>query len=201
MKRHIRSREKKIKENLNKIIKNQEGQRNKRRKQGFRTVAIVGYTNAGKSQLLNSLSKKEIKIKNELFATLDSRIGKIWLEDLKENVLISDTIGFIRDLPPELIEAFHSTLAETIHADLLLHVIDSSDLEMEWKIKIVDEVLKKLNCEKKPCIYLMNKIDLIDKRKIEKIQKKFKNLNPIFISAKEKRNLNTIKENIVKNLS
>lgn len=193
MKRHIRRREIKIKQDLKKIEANQASQRRQRKNHGFETVAIVGYTNAGKSELLTSLSKKNVKVKNELFATLDSRIGKMYLNDLKKNVLVSDTIGFIRDLPPELIEAFKSTLAETIHADLLLHVVDSSDLEIEWKIKVVQEILEELDCGSKPTLYVFNKVDAINSSQKDFLNKKFAQYKPLFISAKEKINLDELK--------
>ena len=198
MKRHIKSREKNIKTQIDKIEKNQAGQRKKRRNIGFKTVAIIGYTNAGKSQLLNSLTKKNVKIKNELFATLDSRIGKMYLPDTQKNCLVSDTIGFIRDLPPDLIDAFHSTLAETIHSDLILHVVDAFDLDMEWKIEVVDKVLKNLHCKAKKMIYVFNKIDMLLPDQIELIKSKYQKYSPIFISAKEKINLDGLKEKIAK---
>ncbi|MBU0706147.1 GTPase HflX [Patescibacteria group bacterium] len=200
MKRHIAAREHKIKEDLKKIVKNQEGQRNKRQDQGFKTAAIVGYTNAGKSRLLQSLTNKKVKVKDELFATLDSRIGKVYLPDINQSVLISDTIGFIRDLPPELIEAFDSTLAETVHSDMLLHVIDCSDFEIEWKIRVVDEVLKKLRCSDKSIIHVFNKIDLLGETRKKNILKEFSHLKPIFISAEKKINLDALKNSIADKL-
>ncbi len=200
MKRHIATRERKIKAELKKIAKNQEGQRNKRQNQGFRTVAIVGYTNAGKSRLLQSLTNKKVKIKDELFATLDSRIGKVYLPNIQQSVLVSDTIGFIRDIPPELIDAFHSTLAETIHSNLLLHVIDCSDFEIDWKIKVVNEVLEKLNCSDKPIIHVFNKIDILGPARKKDLIKEFSHLNPIFISAEEKTNLEVLKTGIGKKM-
>ena len=200
MKRHIRSREQLIKKQLKKIEANQTNQREKRKNIGFKTVAIVGYTNAGKSQLLKSLTKKEVKIKDELFATLDSRIGKVYLPELRESVLVSDTIGFVRDLPPELIDAFHSTLAETIEADLILHVIDICDLDREWKIEVVNEVLKKINCGKKKMIYIFNKIDLMQFDEAEVLKKEYKKYSPVFISAQKRTNLEEIKSKLAKNL-
>ncbi len=200
MKRHIRAREQHIKKQLQKIEKNQAGQRKKRKNTGFKTVAIVGYTNAGKSQLLNSLTKKNVKIKNELFATLDSRIGKAYLPDLQTCCLVSDTIGFIRDLPPGLIDAFHSTLAETIHSDLILHAIDIDDLDMEWKIEVVEKVLKKLGCEHKKMIYAFNKTDLLNSYQIGLIEKKHKKYQPIFISALKKTNLEELKSEIARQI-
>lgn len=197
MKRHIAGREQKIKEDLKKIALNQQGQRNKRQAYGFKTVAIVGYTNAGKSCLLRSLTKKDVKVKDELFATLDSRIGRVYLPEAQKNVLISDTIGFIRDLPPELIEAFHSTLAETVHSDLLLHVIDCSDMEMEWKIGVVNEVLKKLGCEKKSIIHVFNKTDLLTETGKTTILNKYGQLNPVPVSAELKENLDELKQRLI----
>lgn len=200
MKRHIRRREQNIKEQLEKIEKNQASQRQNRRNVGFKTAAIVGYTNAGKSQLLKSLTNKEVKVMDQLFATLDSRIGKVFLPEIQKCCLISDTIGFIRDLPPELIDAFHSTLAETIHADLILHVIDTDDLDMHWKIEIVDDVLKKLNCDKKKMICIFNKIDLLHPGQVKDLTNKYGNPDSVFISAKEKRNLDTLKTKIAGHL-
>lgn len=201
MKRHIAGREQKIKADLKKIALNQEGQRNKRQDQGFKTVAIVGYTNAGKSCLLRSLTKKEVKVKDELFATLDSRIGRVYLPEVQRNVLISDTIGFIRDLPPELIEAFHSTLAETVHSDLLLHVIDCNDMEMEWKMEVVNEVLKKLGCSHKTIIHVFNKSDLLKPVGRSGILNKYRHLNPVMISAEHKDNLEELKNRLTAFLS
>jgi GTP-binding protein HflX len=200
MKRHIRTREQHIKKELTKIEKNQAGQRKKRRNTGFKTVAIVGYTNAGKSQLLNSLTKKDVKIKDELFATLDSRIGKVWLPEANSCCLISDTIGFVRDLPPELIDAFHSTLAETIHADLILHIVDTDDLDMEWKMDVVKEVLKKLKCDKKKMIYVFNKSDLLRKHQIDDLKMEYKKLKPVFVSALKRENLDDLKKEIARNV-
>ena len=201
MKRHIRTREQHIKKQLQKIEKNQAGQRRKRKNTGFKTVAIVGYTNAGKSQLLHSLTNKNVKIKDELFATLDSRIGKVYLPDVKTCCLISDTIGFIRDLPPELIDAFHSTLAETIHADLILHIIDIDDLDMEWKMDVVHKVLKRLGCGTKKMIYAFNKIDLMQFDQIKELTQQYKKYDPVFVSAKEKTNLEDLKSKIARYLS
>lgn len=203
MKRHIRKREQNIKVQIKKIETNQAGQRKKRRNSGFKTVAIVGYTNAGKSQLLTALTNKKVKVKDELFATLDSRIGKVYLPEIKDSCLISDTIGFIRDLPPQLIDAFHSTLAETIDADLLLHVIDMHDLDRDWKIEVVQEVLKKIDCGDKKTIFVFNKVDLMQSAKEaeqKKLTKKYGKFNPVFVSALEKINLEELKKKIAENI-
>ena len=200
MKRHIRAREQNIKEQLKKVERNQDSQREKRHDQGFRTVAIVGYTNAGKSELLRSLTRKEVKVKDELFATLDSRIGKLYLPEAQTSCLVSDTIGFIRDLPPELIDAFHSTLSETVHADLILQVIDVDDLDFEWKIQVVHDVLNQIECGHKKHIYIFNKIDLLQFDHTEELRHKYAHFHPVFISAKNKVNLNELKKRITEKL-
>lgn len=200
MKRHIRNREQTVRVQLKKVEQNQTSQREKRHDQGFRTVAIVGYTNAGKSELLRSLTQKQVKVKDELFATLDSRIGKVWLQDAQAPCLVSDTIGFIRDLPPELIDAFHSTLSETIHADLILHVIDVDDLDMEWKIKVVHEVLEKIGCGKKRMIYVFNKIDLLQFDHTAELAEKYAAHDPVFVSAMMRMNLDGLKTKVAKHL-
>jgi len=200
MKRHIRQREQHIKKQIKKIEANQASQRKKRKNHGFKTVAIVGYTNAGKSQLLSSLTNKKVKIENELFATLDSRIGKVYLQETQESCLVSDTIGFVRDLPPELINAFHSTLAETIEADLILHVIDICDLDREWKIEVVNKVIKNLDCNTKKMVYVFNKIDMLQFDEIKELKEEYKKFTPVFVSAQEKINLQDLKGIISKKL-
>lgn len=146
------------------------GHREQRRRKGLKTAALVGYTNAGKSALLNALTNKGAYSADELFATLDTRIGKLYIPAAATadgqyqkgyEVLISDTIGFIQDLPPELIQAFKSTLAETIEADLLLHVIDIADPEIHEKIQVVEDIIRDLGLSDKPQIYIFNKLDLI----------------------------------------
>ncbi len=200
MKRHIARQERKIKQDLKKIEKNQQQQRNKRTDYGFKTVSIVGYTNAGKSQLLTGLTNKKVKVKDELFATLDSRIGKVYLPTVNQSVLVSDTIGFIRDLPPDLIEAFHSTLAETLHSDLILHVIDIDDLDLEKKVKVVEDVLEDLDCQDKDIIYVFNKIDKMQFDITSEIAEKYKKHSPIFVSGLTKQNLEGLKEVVASKL-
>ena len=173
MKRHLRALELKIKEKLEHLNLIKEGHRLRRRRNNLKTVALIGYTNTGKSTLLNSLTKKGALAANQLFSTLDTRVGKLYIpnEDPCQpgrEILISDTIGFIRDLPPTLIQAFKSTLAETVESDLILHVIDINDIEIDKKIEVVDEILHQLKIGDKPQIYVFNKVDLIDYKKIEK---------------------------------
>jgi GTPase len=121
-------------------------------------VALVGYTNAGKSTLMNALTNAEVLAQDRLFATLDTRTAQLFL-DRHHNVVISDTVGFIRKLPPTLIASFHATLAEVREADLLLHVVDSSSAVMEQQIEAVEDVLKTIQADDVPVVMVFNKVD------------------------------------------
>jgi len=184
MKRHWRSQKKKIEEKLNKLKEERERQLERRVKVGIKTVSIIGYTNAGKTSLFNIITGKNKLVENALFATLDSIVGKVYLPSSKEEILLSDTIGFIKNLPASLIEAFRSTLLESLHADLLLHVIDASDSDSIRKIETVEKVLFALQVEKKPRIYVFNKIDSIDDEKIKLFSDEYEEYSPHFISVK-----------------
>ena len=127
MKRHWKQAIKKVYDTLEKSVASRERQMDHRKNLGLQTISIVGYTNAGKTSLFNILTHKKHVVENALFATLDSTVGEIYMQSLQKKVLISDTIGFIANLPPSLIEAFKSTLMESVHADIILHVIDASD--------------------------------------------------------------------------
>ena len=120
-------------------------------------VALVGYTNVGKSTLMNLLSKSEVFAENKLFATLDTTVRKVIIDNLP--FLLSDTVGFIRKLPTDLIESFKSTLDEVREADLLVHVVDISHPDFEEQIKVVDKTLADLGCSDKPSMIIFNKID------------------------------------------
>ncbi len=194
MKRHLAGQEKHLKDELAKLAIGRAGHRTRRDRLGLKTVSIVGYTNAGKSSLLNALTKKGAYVANLLFATLDTRVGKLWIEKEAaangrpqgEEILLSDTIGFIQDLPPQLIQAFRSTLDETIDADLILHVIDVSDPHREAKIKEVEAILDELGVQNTPKIYAFNKTDLVKRIPIKTLQKKYAEFCPVFVSANTK---------------
>jgi len=173
-------------EELKKLKKQRELNRKSRVKNSKPTVSIVGYTNSGKSTLLNLLAKTDVYVKDELFATLDTTTRNVWLEDGKE-VLFTDTVGFINNLPHEFIEAFSSTLEESIYADLILHVVDISDPNAEDHIRVTNEVLKKLDC-KSPVIMVYNKCDKYDGAK---------DLDKIYISARMNKGIEKLKEKII----
>ena len=127
------------------------------------TVSLVGYTNAGKSHLMNALTQAGVYVKNQLFSTLDTRTRQWHIRDWGR-VLLSDTVGFIRDLPHHLVASFKATLSETRYAKLLLHVVDASNPQAEDHIRAVNAVLKELDCDQKSAILVLNKIDLLADR-------------------------------------
>jgi len=186
MKRHLKEKERKIVEKIKQYENVRAGHRQDRRRRGLKTVSVVGYTNAGKTSLLNVLTGRKEYVANQLFATLDTRVGELYLPERQEKILLSDTIGFIKDLPPELLHAFKSTLSEAIESDLLLHVIDISDPLMFMKIKVVEDVLNELGVGETPKIYVFNKLDLKPKIKRTEIKKTFKNFTPVFVSAEKR---------------
>ncbi len=190
--RLIRNRISKLKEKLKKI-ESQQITKSLPRK-GFFKVSLVGYTNAGKSTLLNLLTKADVLTEDKLFATLDSTTRSLKLGKNK-TVLVSDTVGFIRKLPHHLVASFKSTLNVVRDADLILHVIDISNPAFEDHIKVVDDTLKELQCDKKYQIKVFNKVDLLeDKRTIEYVLNKYK--NAIVLSAARGMNINKLKEMI-----
>ena len=160
-KRHIRRRIHTLEEQLKELSKRRRLHRERRKKDGIITAAIVGYTNAGKSTLLNTLADARVLAENKLFATLDPTARSIKLPDGNEIMLI-DTVGFISRLPHFLVEAFKSTLEEATNADILIILTDASDPECENQLEITKEILKELSEEEKPMITVYNKCDIAD---------------------------------------
>ena len=159
--RMVRKRIQQLHQELSKVRKQRATQRKQRRKKPVPNAAIVGYTNAGKSSLLNHMTDSGVLADNKLFATLDPTTRKIHLNN-KQELLLTDTVGFIRKLPHDLIEAFKATLEEAVLADFLVHVIDASSEDVEEHIRTTNEVLIELGADMKRTITVFNKIDMLD---------------------------------------
>jgi len=155
----LRKRVKILKDKLEKVQSQREIQRRSRNRNQLFTVSIVGYTNAGKSTLFNRLTRAGVYTANQLFATLDTTTRRVHMAN-GARVVLSDTVGFIRQLPHTLVAAFRATLEETIHADLLLHVVDASSDDRAAQIEAVNQVLAEIGAEAIPQMLVMNKIDL-----------------------------------------
>ena len=156
--RHIRRKIRNLEESLKDVRRVRDTQRRLREKNSFPVVALIGYTNAGKSTLLNCLTGSDIPANDRLFDTLDTTTRRLKLSERQE-VLLSDTVGFIRKLPTHLVEAFKATLEELKYADILLHVIDLSNPEWDVQAEVVDTLVRQLGAEKTPCIRVFNKCD------------------------------------------
>ena len=189
-----------LKDKLRKIEEQRKTQRQQRKH--FIRIGLVGYTNAGKSTLLNTLTDADVYVEDKLFATLDTStrlLKKINQKKVPHPVLISDTVGFIRNLPHDLIESFKSTLAEVIESDILIHVIDISSESFPEQVKIVEETLAELYKEPKPVIMVFNKVDkLAENDELEMVSElKQQYPNAVFISAQKGINLSALEEKII----
>ena len=194
--RIIRTKITRLNKELIKIDKERSVQSVKR-KNKFR-VALVGYTNAGKSTLFKALSKSEVYIKDQLFATLDTTIRKVDL-DISHSILLSDTVGFIRKLPHDLVASFNSTLKEVLEADLILKVFDISSPQIDKHFDIIDKVLEDLGASEIDNLIILNKVDLL--KNLELIKERFLSLpKSITISALDHLQLYELKEAILKKI-
>jgi GTP-binding protein HflX len=208
--RIVRDRISRLKEQLKKIDKQMAVQRSNRGQ--LVRVALVGYTNVGKSTIMNLISKSEVFAENKLFATLDTTVRKVVLDNLP--FLLSDTVGFIRKLPHQLVESFKSTLDEVREADLLLHVVDISHPNFEEQIAVVKETLQEIGAGEKPVFLIFNKIDAYsfiqkDEDDLTPATKKNMTLDElknswiakantpcIFISARERINIDKLRKDL-----
>ena len=198
-----------LKQELEKIRKTREVQREKREESGIPKVSLVGYTNVGKSTLRNLLSdmysadntskKEAVFAENMLFATLDTTTRAINLPD-KRIASLTDTVGFVRKLPHELVEAFKSTLEEVSFADLIVHVVDVSSETVEEEITAVENVLRELGADDKPMILALNKCDRATEEQKKNLEEKFKDFTLLEISAKTGENISELLEMIVEKL-
>lgn len=195
--RVIRTRIAHLKEKLKGISKEREIQRKGRKH--FTRIALVGYTNAGKSTLMNLLTNSNVFVEDRLFATLDATARRLTLSP-GQPILLSDTVGFIRKLPPDLIASFKSTLAEVTEADLLLHVIDVSHQAFEEHIQVVQSTLEDLEAHVKPTIMVFNKLDrLADRSMIVNLSRRYD--HAVFVSALRGINISGVTEKIEKLIS
>ena len=160
--RMIGERIKSVSARLDKVKRQRSTQRRARARSGSFDVSLVGYTNAGKSTLFNALVKARAYAADQLFATLDTTTRQLWLEDAQRAVSLSDTVGFIRDLPHKLVEAFKATLHEAAEADLLLHVVDASSPALAEQMAEVERVLEEIGAAQVPQILVFNKLDRLD---------------------------------------
>ncbi len=210
--RIIRQRISLLKERLVEIDKQKTTQRKNRGR--LIRVALVGYTNVGKSTIMNMLAKSEVFAENKLFATLDTTVRKVTIENLP--FLLADTVGFIRKLPTDLVDSFKSTLDETREADLLLHVVDISHPDFEEQIQVVEKTLADLGCADKPSMIVFNKIDnyhWVEKEEddltpmtkenisLDELKRTWMarlNENCLFISALERQNIDEFRDTIYK---
>ncbi|OMG52390.1 GTPase HflX [Azonexus hydrophilus] len=159
--RLLGNRVKLLKERLRRLSRQRGVQRKARRRGDVLNVSLVGYTNAGKSTLFNTLTHAGVYAADQLFATLDTTSRKLWIEGAG-NIVISDTVGFIRDLPHSLVDAFHATLEAAVDADLLLHVVDSASNARDEQMAEVDKVLEEIDARDVPQLLVWNKIDLTE---------------------------------------
>ena len=153
---------KRTKEQLQKVKRQHQTQRKQRDRRGAFNISLIGYTNAGKSTLFNALVKARAYAADQLFATLDTTTRQLYLGEARRSVSLSDTVGFIRDLPHGLIDAFQATLQEAIDADLLVHVVDASNPEHGLQIRQVQQVLKEIGAHDIPQLLVFNKVDAMD---------------------------------------
>ena len=193
--RLIRTRISKLKKELKKIEKERVTQ-SLNRKSEYR-VSLVGYTNAGKSTLFKALTGADVFIKDQLFATLDTTIRKLVL-DSSHKVLLSDTVGFIRKLPHNLIASFRSTLKEVLEADLIIIVLDISSAEIEDHLDTINNVLEDMGANDVPVLHVLNKVDKISDDKIEKVKRSF--VDSVIISAQHHLMISELKKKIVEKM-
>ena len=186
--RRINERVKVIRKKLEDVKKNRQQHRAKRKRQNVPSFALIGYTNSGKSTLLNKLTQSQVLAKDQLFATLDPTTRQIMLPDVGLAVL-TDTVGFIRKLPTQLIEAFKATLEESAEADILIHVIDLSSPQMERQQEVVQQLMRDLKWDDKPLIHAFNKVDVAPLER----QMSVKAFPRVFVSAVEGRGLEKLK--------
>jgi GTPase len=205
--RMIGERIKTVKSRLEKVKKQHQTQRRAREKSGALRVSLVGYTNAGKSTLFNALTKSRTLAADQLFATLDTTTRQMWLAEAGKSVVLSDTVGFIRDLPHKLVDAFRATLYEATEADVLLHVVDAASPLADEQMAEVERVLEEIGAERIPQILVFNKLDLIEpdaqpRALADAIERAPGVATPrVFVSAKDGRGLDVLRQLVAEKLA
>ncbi len=200
-KRMINENIKKIKDRLVKVKKQRNTQRRQRERRDVFNISIVGYTNAGKSTLFNTLVKAQAYAADQLFATLDTTTRQMYLVQTQSSVSLSDTVGFVRDLPHGLVAAFQATLQEAINADLLLHVIDASNPEWSLQIEQVNDVLTEIGANEIPQLLVFNKLDAVpEDKKPDQLQGFYDRdgqlLKRIYVSAQQNMGIDLLRQAI-----
>ena len=197
--RMIGERIKTVKARLEKVKRQHQTQRRARERSGTFRVSLVGYTNAGKSTLFNGLVKARAFAADQLFATLDTTTRSMWLQEAARQVSLSDTVGFIRDLPHKLVDAFRATLQETADADLLLHVVDAASPLAAEQILEVERVLAEIGADRIPQVLVFNKLDLLGAEQVPRVLRDAVERSPgvltprLFVSARDGRGLDLLR--------
>jgi len=197
--RRVKERISKLQEEIDKVSMHRQQQRQKRQGVPLPVIALVGYTNSGKTTLLNTLTSSNVFVEDKLFSTLDPTIRRLILPN-KQKVLVVDTVGFIHKLPHHLVAAFRATLEEVTYSDLLLHIVDASHPEFQKQIVAVEKVLQELNALGKPIITVFNKIDLLQNTSLlPRLERKYK--DSVSISAKMEWELERLYDKIIEHFA
>jgi len=198
-KRRVKERITKLEKEIDKVSGHRQQQRQKRQGVPLPIIAIVGYTNSGKTTLLNTLTSSDVFVEDKLFSTLDPTIRRLILPN-KQKVLLVDTVGFIHKVPHQLVAAFRATLEEVTYSDLLLHIVDTSHPQFQEQIVAVEKVLQELNALGKPMVTIFNKMDLVNNSSLlPRLERKYK--DSISISAKRGWGLERLYDKIIEHFA